>query len=450
MKPFQEQLLKGKDMAEALTHEVSKRDMALTLAAALLGWMFDGFEMGLFPLVARPALIELMGPDAITNIGTWIAIILAGFLVGAALGGIMFGWLGDRIGRVKAMVLSVATYAFFSGFCAFITEPWQLAALRFMASLGMGGEWSLGVALVMETWPSKSRVMLAGLIGAAANVGFLLIAVIGLAVTKVASQIGVFFTTIHMPQTWIDALLANSSWRMMLLLGALPAMLAFLIQIFVPESKRWKHAAATAPKNKISDIFKGGVGKLAISGAIISSVALLGMWGSTQWIPSWADKLSNQMPTAKSLAQIYLAIGSIIGCILGAYIAKWISRRWAYFILCISSLGACAYLFRMPMQFDNQYLFLVFLVGATTASFFGWLPLYLPELFPTRIRATAQGFAFNCGRVLAAIGTLGAGGLLNYFHEDYARMCAVITLVYILGLFFIWFCPETKDRPLPE
>ena len=102
------------------------------------------------------------------------------------------------------------------------------------------------------------------------------------------------------------------------------------------------------------------------------------------------------------------------------------------------------------MEFGKLYLFFVFFAGAATASFFGWLPLYLPELFPTRIRATAQGFAFNCGRVFAAVGTLAAGGLLNYFNEDYARMCAVITLIFIPGLFVIWLCPETKNKPLPE
>src|SRR5207244_2257815 len=126
------------------------RAQFMVLTAAFLGWMFDGLEMGLFPLVARPALRELMGADAATNIGDWQGIITAVFLVGAALGGLLFGWLGDRLGRVRAMIWSVFTYAIFSGLCGFAESPWQLAALRFIAALGMGGEWSLGVALVME------------------------------------------------------------------------------------------------------------------------------------------------------------------------------------------------------------------------------------------------------------------------------------------------------------
>src|SRR5690349_17708349 len=159
---------------------VSRRGEYMALAAAFLGWMFDGLEQGLFPLCARPALRELLGPSAEADMGTWLSGITAMFLLGAAGGGLLFGWLGDRIGRVRAMVWSVLTYAIFSGLCGFADTPLQLAALRFVASLGMGGEWSLGVALVMEIWPSESRPMLAGLIGAAANVGFLLIALVGL------------------------------------------------------------------------------------------------------------------------------------------------------------------------------------------------------------------------------------------------------------------------------
>src|SRR6266403_5503222 len=126
------------------------RGQWMALAAALLGWMFDGFEMGLFPLVARPALRDLLGSTNDQEVGVWFAVATASFLVGAATGGVLFGWLGDRIGRVRAMTLSVLTYAIFSGLCAFATTAPEIAVLRILAALGMGGEWSLGVALVME------------------------------------------------------------------------------------------------------------------------------------------------------------------------------------------------------------------------------------------------------------------------------------------------------------
>src|SRR4051794_35725722 len=156
----------------------------MVLLAAFLGWMFDGMEQGLYGLTGRPALLEMLGPGAEAHIGTWLARLAAVFLVGMALGGLTFGWLGDRIGRVRAMVWSVATYSVFSGLCGFAATPAQLAVCRFAASVGMGGEWALGVALIMEVWPARWRPVLAGLIGAAANFGFLLIALVGLGLGK--------------------------------------------------------------------------------------------------------------------------------------------------------------------------------------------------------------------------------------------------------------------------
>ncbi len=151
----------------------------MALTAALLGWLFDGAEMGLFSMVGRAAIQDLMGfgltPSPAQEKGEirfYFGVVIAVFLVGAATGGVVFGWLGDRIGRVRAMSLSVLTYALFTGACGFAKTPWQIAVLRFIASLGMGGEWSLGVALVMEVWPNRSRGLMAGLIGAAANVGY--------------------------------------------------------------------------------------------------------------------------------------------------------------------------------------------------------------------------------------------------------------------------------------
>src|SRR5436309_56583 len=151
----------------------------MALLAALLGWLFDGLEMGLFPLVQSRALGELL-PDA--QVVQWQGVITSFFLVGAATGGVLFGWLGDRIGRVRAMMLSVLTYALVSALCGFASTAWEIGVYRFVAALGMGGEWSLGVALICEIWPNRSRAFLAGLIGAAANVGYLLVAVVGLGV----------------------------------------------------------------------------------------------------------------------------------------------------------------------------------------------------------------------------------------------------------------------------
>ncbi len=218
------------------TANVSNRGRWLVLLAAFLGWMFDGLEMGIFPLVARPALQSMMPAEAAAApdqfIGLWMGHITALFLVGAALGGLAFGWLGDRLGRVRSMVLSILTYSVFTGLCFFAAQPWHLGALRFLAAFGMGGEWSLGVALVMESWPREKSPLLAGVIGVASNVGFVLIAIVGMS----------FQVT-------------RESWRWVMVAGAAPAVLALVIQFFVPESEKWKQAVQRGASRPLQEIF---------------------------------------------------------------------------------------------------------------------------------------------------------------------------------------------------
>ncbi|HEX6987022.1 MAG TPA: MFS transporter, partial [Planctomycetaceae bacterium] len=186
----------------------------MALIAALLGWMFDGFEIGMFPLTGRPALEELLPAEDAAVRGDWFGVIMAVFLIGAASGGVLFGWLGDRIGRVRAMSLSIFTYAIFTGLCGFATEAWHIAVLRFVASLGMGGEWSLGVALVNELWPDRSRALLAGLIGAASNVGFLLVALLSLGLMSMIGGAREIMNSIGLSAETVDQLLRNDAWRL--------------------------------------------------------------------------------------------------------------------------------------------------------------------------------------------------------------------------------------------
>ena len=245
----------------------------LTLAAALLGWLFDGLEMGIFPLVARPALQQMQAASGVVGeqfVQLWMGKITALFLLGAAAGGLAFGWLGDRIGRVRAMTWSILTYSLFSGLAYFAQAPWQLGALRFLGALGMGGEWALGVALVMEVWPEKYRPWLAAAIGAAANLGYAAIA--ALAMTKPITQ---------------------DSWRWVMLVGAAPALLIFFIRLFVPESEKWQHAVATARTQPVREIFSPKLRPRTLLAIGLASVALIGTWGIVQWIPLWADAMTH-------------------------------------------------------------------------------------------------------------------------------------------------------------
>ncbi|MBL9166375.1 MAG: MFS transporter [Verrucomicrobiales bacterium] len=440
----------------------------MVLLAAFLGWLFDGFEIGLFPVVARPALLSMLGEGGDAAVGPWMAKITAAFLIGAAAGGLVFGWLGDRVGRVRALAISILVYSLFTGCGYFAQTPTHLAIFRFIAALGMGGEWALGVALVMECWPEKWRPLLAGAIGAAANFGFLLTGLVA--------------------RVWPPT---PESWRTMFLIGALPALLVFLIRLAVPESKRWQDSVKDGKSKPLVEIFAPGIRGRTLLAIVFASVALIGTWGSVTWIPLWANQLVSREAqsqlkaenpgwyqadgTPASLSaeeaakraalesegkrsagmasgnvQMIQGLGAILGCIIAPLLGAQLGRRIAFFLLCLGSLAMCALMFRTISQFDASFMAYAFGVSAVTASFYGWFPLYFPELFPTRIRATGQGLCFNFGRIFAAGGALLQGELVRTLGGSYPQAGAIVTLVYLVGMALIWFAPETKGKPLPE
>jgi MFS family permease len=324
------------------------------------------------------------------------------------------------------MAYSILVYSAFTGLLYFVQSPAQIAALRFIAAIGMGGEWALGVALVMEVWDAKYRPILAGLIGAAANVGFLIVGGIG-AVIK------------------ID----QTNWRYLAIVGAAPALLTFIIRLFVPESHKWQESQRAAPTRPLTELFGNPVLKRsAILAIVFASITLLGTWGAVQKIPAWVGSpdMRDRTPTAQGYTQMSLAVGAILGCIVAPLVAAWLNRRITFFLLCLGSLISCQVLFRME-SYGASFLAVTFLVGATTAAVYGWLPLYLPELFPTRVRATAQGISFNFGRIFAGVGGIALGGSIP---GGYAKMGMAVSLIYVLGMALIWLAPETKGKPLPE
>jgi MFS family permease len=440
------------------------------LAAAFLGWGFGGIEIGLFPLIARPAL-QSMGLTGDQQIGWWNSLLVACFLFGAAGGGVCFGWLGDKIGRVRSMVLSVLAYSLCTGACYFANQPWQLGLLRLVASVGMGGQWSVAVSLVMECWPERHRPKLAGLIGAAGNVGFLAIALVG----------------------WGHPVTADS-WRWMMAVGALPAFLALFVSLFVPESERWKQSVRSGPVRPLAEVFGPGLLRPTLLAIMFCAVPLVGTWAAVAGcVPLWVDQITQaemaktlltperlqtfeaaptpdakqqmlrkwlteperkkvERLTADKKAQvgIIMAAVSVAVCFLLPALGGRCSRRGMYFVLCAVSLLSCGYLFRCLDRYNLEFLLVAGFVGGVTGAFYGLLPLYLPELFPTRVRATGQGLSFNSGRILAGIGTLYMGSQVGSSGGDYGKAMAAMTLVYLLGMVVIWFAPETQGKPLPE
>lgn len=490
------------------------------LTAAFLGWLFDGFEMGLFPLIGKPALKDLLmdqypaaGLDlALAN---WFNVIIATFLVGAATGGVLFGWLGDRVGRVRAMAIAIFTYAIFTGLCGLATQAWQIAGLRFIASLGMGGEWALGVALVNELWTKGSRVWMAGAIGAAANIGYLLVAFVSLGLNKYLPGIQEWSVqSLGLSQDTANYWLEHSAWRLLMVIGALPALLIFFIQIFVPESHKWEEEKASGATSHWSNsdllgVLLGGlvsliiiyiwspltpVGKgvagvltvvglvaviwgfvfpvrryLARSGAaggmneaarakvmrhlalggLIAGVALLGTWGAAQQAPKWSTEIpANGCLFPKELTQIWTSLGAIIMTLITPLIGDLLGRRMSYTLACVVAMASALLFYQTNGAGIGTWFFVTaFLMGGMTASFYGFFPLYLPELFPTSVRATGQGFCFNVGRVIAAVGGLQIANLVASFGTA-ANAYSVLCCIYLVGMIVVWFAPETKGQAL--
>jgi MFS family permease len=315
----------------------------------------------------------------------------------------------------------------------------------------------------MECWPEKWRPLLAGAIGAASNVGFFLVGL----------------------TAWLSPV-TPESWRWMLVVAALPALLVVFIMLAVPESERWKRAVKTRVTHPLLEVFGSGLRYRTLLAIVFASVALIGTWGSVQWMPLWANQLVSEhgfgelrsqhaewydpnatadlveariaaetavkqsAGTATANMQMIQGLGAIVGTLLAPLIGARLGRRPAYFLLCLASLTICAVTFRGITVYSSLFLGLSFVMSLATASFYGWFPLYFPELFPTRVRATGQGVSFNTGRVFAAAGAITQGQLVAHFDGSYAQAGAIVTLVYLLGMILIWLAPETRGKPLPD
>jgi MFS family permease len=324
------------------------------------------------------------------------------------------------------MSMSILVYSGFTGLLYFANSPGYIAGMRFLAAIGMGGEWALGVALVMEVWDAKHRPILAGLIGAASNVGFVLISALGASIR-----------------------INQGNWRLFVLAGALPALLTFLIRMFVPESHKWEASQKQAASRPIRELFgERALALRAVIGICLASVPLLATWGAVQNIAPWAGGMKSHTPTAIGVAGMIIGLGAVVGSLLAPLVAAVLNRRIAYFLLCLGSLVTCQVLFRYFTDYTWGFMAMAFVVGGITAAFYGWMPLYLPELFPTRVRATAQGVAYNFGRIAAGVGAV--TGAVAAQGQGFAKIGVVVSLIYVVGMVIIWLAPETKGKPLPE
>ena len=463
-------------------HRIDGR--VVLLVAGFLAWMFAGLENSLFILIHRQMMFELLGADTPERMITqWFAWNQAAFMLGGAAGGWLFGALGDRFGRTRALGWSVLCYSLLTLLAWFITEPHAMWLVRFLACLGFGGTWPNAVALVSEAWPSASRPLMAGVMGTAANFGFVLLGLIALCFD-----------------------ITESSWRWVLLVGGSPAVIGAWILVAVPESKKWLAAkvairerfelAQSPPGNHssrrtglqarsrndsvldgpgdpsyqrssgIAQLFQGPLLRRTLLGISLGAVPVVGTAANANWVVPWTDQVAAKKadeaattasstkpktdPKQKVRTQITRSTGAIFGSLCGGIIASLVGRRLSYFLISLLTFGVSSFLFTQLTPGGPWFTQFTFLLGLFGVTYFGWLPLFLPELFPTHVRAAGSGISFNSGRIIAAIVTIYVGLRMSSFNGDYAKIGFWTGLVYVVGMIIIWFAPKTVKAELEK
>lgn len=445
----------------------------LILVCAFLGWLCAGFHLAITSLAMQPAAISLLSRtgqlDAVrfktlnqqapkkgapatsttfsaedakqltawkSLVTSWFSWYQCAFLFGAASGGLLFGRLGDRLGRARAMALSILTYSIMSAAAATADGPWQLLILWYLACTGVGGMWPNGVALVSEVWSSVSRPVVAGVIGTSANIGIYLFA-------NLASIVSI----------------TPGGWRWALWVGATPVVLGLVSWFFVPESPRWLATRNdlqpdSKPETSTWDVFRGALCPITIVGIMLATIPMIGAWGSANWMVPWADDAGNAAtppdPYLKAEVQKARSLTGIVGSLLGGWIGSLLGRRLTYFLVSFAALGIAQYTFWRVVPTDPDFLFWVGALGFFSGIYFGWLPLFLPELFPTKVRSTGAGVSFNFGRILTAFTVFTTGILVQEFASNYAQIGRITSLVFVLGMIMIYLAPDTKDKQLAD
>jgi MFS family permease len=395
--------------------------------AAWLGWLFDGLDMHLYVLVATPFVAELLLTDQtdpdVKLTSSWIQ---AAFLIGWALGGGFFGRIADRVGRSRALMLTILTYAMFTGLSYFAQTWWQLLIFRFLAALGIGGEWAVGASLISETWPKRWRPWMAAVLQSAVNIGVMLACL----------------------ATFI---LAGFPPRTVFLVGILPALLVLWIRRSVPEPEEWSGAKQRAGHEvpQFLDLFRGSVRRTTILTLLVCGFALTAHWVFMFWsmqhlrtLPEFADWSKADVNERVSTAFWLVMATSIVGNFVAAALARWLGFHKAIVILCV------AYFASMTLTYGTQrgpdVLWFGLAAGGISQGVFALFTMYLPPLFPTLLRTTGAGFCYNIGRIAAGLGTVVFG--LRFSPADSRLAIFWAAFLFLPAAAIALLLPEPPDE----
>jgi MFS family permease len=398
--------------------------------AAWLGWLFDGLDMHLYTLVAAGFVAALVhvpvgDPIAKTRSG-WIQ---AAFLVGWALGGGFFGRVADKLGRSRALSLTILTYAAFTGLSFFVQTWWQLLICRFVAALGIGGEWAVGSSLLCETWPKRWRPWIAAVLQTGVNIGVLIACV----------------------SVYTLSAFEGYKERWVFLIGILPALLVFWIRRHVPEPEEWQQAKIASGEREpgLRDLFEGSLRSRTLLVIAICALSLSGWWAFMFWHAQHLQTLPDVAGWKRGERQQYattiffLVIGvSSFGNFFAAILAKKVGYRRCVSLMCVGFFLAIFGAFVVPRSY-HEYYFWMPLVGFFS-GLFGLFTMYLPPLFPTLLRTTGAGFCYNIGRIAAAFGTVFFGLYSNV--TDLRRALFIVSFLFIPAAIVALFLPDLSKE----
>lgn len=428
------------------------------IIVAALGWLFDCLDQQLFNAARVPAMRELLGTNEMASVLKYGGYATSIFLIGWATGGLVFGILGDRIGRAKTMLWTILVYSLFTGLSALSVGFWDFAFYRFLTGLGVGGEFAVGVALVAEVIPERARPYALGLLQALSTVGNIGAAMVSIAIGAL-EQAG---TVSHV-----------HGWRIMFLVGAIPALLVIVIRRKLKEPERWQRAVQErgGTMGSYRELFGDPRWrKNAIVGFLLAFVGVVGLWGILFFSIDLIRAVLRQSFVSQGLAPavisgklgIWIGITLIlmnVGAFAGLYsfgpVAQRIGRKPAFAIAFVLAMLSTAAGFWF-LNGRSDVFWLIPMMGFCQFSLFAGYAIYFPELFPTHLRSTGTSFCYNVGRFVAALGPFTLGLLTSkVFHghpEPMPLRYAGITLcaVFLIGLVTLPFAPETKGQGLPE
>lgn len=414
------------------------------LLSSFIGWMFDGFETSTLILVGSAAALSLLEAPSAGDVRLAVGTALSGTLMGWAIGGIIGSVLADYVGRKPMLMISIAGYCAFTALTAASQSMTALIALRFVTGLFLGSEWSTGTALVAETWPASARAKALGVMQSGYGVGFFLASAVWLVLQPVTGPDG---------------------WRWMFAVGVLPAIALVYIRRSVPESELWLNAvtdrrAATqngaAPRASrrltllevLADAQARG---RALATLVMAAVTVAVFYALTAltgpYIGAIAAKAGLNAGSWASIGALIYNAGAILGYVSAGFIADAIGRKPYMGLTFVGAIVAGLLMYLAPQTLVAS-LACVFILGFFTLGVFSWMPIYLPELFPTRVRATASGFVFNLARLVAFPLPILTAFLFTQLG-GYQATVLVLTLLYLLALAVLPLLPETKGAPLP-